>query len=59
VDGMAAAAVELLRDGTRYEAMAEAARKLARTRYCASKIIPLYERFYERVLAEPEAARQP
>ena len=58
IDGMAAAAVELLRDGSRYEAMAEAARKLARTRYCASKIIPLYERFYERVLAEPVLAKR-
>jgi N-acetyl-alpha-D-glucosaminyl L-malate synthase BshA len=50
VEGMAAAAVELLRDPDRYEAMAEAARRTAQTRYCASKILPLYERFYERIL---------
>ncbi len=50
VDGMAAAAVELLSDPDRHEAMAEAARHTARTRYCASKILPLYERFYEQVL---------
>jgi hypothetical protein len=48
---MAAAALELLRDPNRFEQMAEAARRHARTRYCASKILPLYERFYERVLA--------
>ncbi len=51
IEGMAAAATELLRDPQRYEAMAEAARKTAQTRYCASKIVPLYERFYEEVLS--------
>lgn len=55
VDGMAAAAVELLRDGERYRTMAEAGRKTAQARYCASKIVPLYERFYERVLSGPAA----
>jgi N-acetyl-alpha-D-glucosaminyl L-malate synthase BshA len=56
VDGMAGAAVELLRDSSRFEEMAEAARRTARTRYCASKIIPLYERYYERILSESSAA---
>jgi len=51
VEGMAGAAIELLRDPQRYEAMAEAARKTAQTRYCASKIVPIYERFYEEVLS--------
>ena len=51
VEGMAGAAIELLRDPRRYEAMAEAARKTAQTRYCASKIVPIYERFYEEVLS--------
>ncbi|HEX4007613.1 MAG TPA: N-acetyl-alpha-D-glucosaminyl L-malate synthase BshA [Acidobacteriaceae bacterium] len=55
VDGMAGAAVELLRDPSRFEEMAEAARRAARTRYCASKIVPLYERFYERILSESPA----
>ena len=53
VDGMAEAAVALLREPDRYEAMAEAARRTAQTRYCASKILPLYERFYERILSGP------
>jgi L-malate glycosyltransferase len=48
---MAAAAAELLRDSSRYEAMAEAARRTAQTRFCSTKILPLYERFYERVLS--------
>jgi L-malate glycosyltransferase len=51
VDGMATAAVELLRDPARLDAMAEAARRTAQSRFCASKILPLYERFYERILA--------
>jgi N-acetyl-alpha-D-glucosaminyl L-malate synthase BshA len=50
VESMAAAAVELFRDPDGYQAMAEAARRTAQTRYCASKILPLYERFYEEVL---------
>jgi len=58
VEGMAGAAIELLRDPGRYEAMAEAARKTAQTRYCASKIVPIYERFYEEVLSGSATADQ-
>ena len=50
VDGMAAATVDLLRDPSRHEAMAEAARRVAQTRFCSTKILPFYERFYEQVL---------
>ncbi len=50
VDGMAKAAVELLSDDAKHAAMAAAGRQTAQQRYCASKIIPLYEAFYERVL---------
>jgi N-acetyl-alpha-D-glucosaminyl L-malate synthase BshA len=50
VEGMAEGALELLRDSDRYHAMAEAARRTAQSRYCASKILPLYESFYRRVL---------
>lgn len=57
VEEMAGAALELLRDPSRFEEMAEAARRHARTRYCASKIVPLYERFYERVLNGPGSAK--
>jgi N-acetyl-alpha-D-glucosaminyl L-malate synthase BshA len=56
VDGMAEAAVELLRDPSRYEQMAEAGRRTARARFCASKILPLYERYYERILSGSAAA---
>jgi N-acetyl-alpha-D-glucosaminyl L-malate synthase BshA len=51
IDAMAGAAVELLSDPDHYNAIADAARRTAQSRYCASKILPLYERFYERVLS--------
>ena len=51
VAGMTAGAVALLTDEPRLLRMAEAARKTAQDRFCASRIIPQYERFYERVLA--------
>jgi N-acetyl-alpha-D-glucosaminyl L-malate synthase BshA len=52
VDGMAAAAIELLTDNARHEAMAIAGRVTAQQRFCATKIIPLYEKFYEQVLQQ-------
>ena len=51
VDGMAQAAIDLLTDDAKYAAMANAARQTAQKRYCASKIIPQYEAYYERVLS--------
>jgi N-acetyl-alpha-D-glucosaminyl L-malate synthase BshA len=50
VDGMAAAAVTLLQGEARLEAMILAARKTAQDRFCASRIIPQYEAYYERVV---------
>jgi N-acetyl-alpha-D-glucosaminyl L-malate synthase BshA len=51
VDGMAAATVALLRDEARLQAMILAARRTAQDRFCASRIIPQYEAYYERVVA--------
>ena len=51
VEAMAAAAIALLQDEGRLAAMSAAARKTASDRFCASRIIPLYEEYYERVLA--------
>jgi L-malate glycosyltransferase len=50
VEGMAAAAISLLRDEPRFHAMIHAARKTAQDRFCASRIIPQYEAYYERVV---------
>ena len=50
VDAMAAAAIALLRDEPRLKAMSTAARKTAQDRFCASRIIPEYESYYDRVV---------
>jgi N-acetyl-alpha-D-glucosaminyl L-malate synthase BshA len=59
VDAMAEAAVELLTDPLKLEAMATTGRQTAQQRFCASKIIPLYERYYERVLERAELPVEP
>jgi L-malate glycosyltransferase len=50
VEGMAARALEILTDPARRERMGQAARQRALDRFCSSKIIPLYEQLYERLL---------
>ena len=52
VEAMAACGVSLLQDAARLDAMGAAARQTAQDRFCASRIIPLYERYYEQVLAQ-------
>ncbi len=59
VEAMAAAAAELLLDPEKLEAMAIAARKTAQQRFCASKIIPVYEKYYERVLERAGSGVEP
>jgi len=51
VDAMAAAAIALLQNPDRLEAMALAGRRTAQAQFCASRIIPRYEKFYERIIA--------
>jgi N-acetyl-alpha-D-glucosaminyl L-malate synthase BshA len=51
VDGMAAGAISILSDQSRLDDMSSAARRTAQDFFCASRIIPLYENFYERVIA--------
>ncbi|HUN85374.1 MAG TPA: N-acetyl-alpha-D-glucosaminyl L-malate synthase BshA [Terracidiphilus sp.] len=50
VEGMAAGALELLKDRGRLEVMRDEARKAARTRFCATLVIPQYVKFYEQIL---------
>src|ERR1700692_2192390 len=50
VDTMAQRAIDLLSDESRLRAMGKAAREMARSRFCASKIVPQYEDFYRRVI---------
>jgi N-acetyl-alpha-D-glucosaminyl L-malate synthase BshA len=50
VDAMASAAIGLLQDEARLRAMSEAGRKTAQDHFCASRVIPLYEEYYDRVI---------
>jgi N-acetyl-alpha-D-glucosaminyl L-malate synthase BshA len=50
VDAMAAAAIALLKDSDRLEAMSIAARRTAEERFSTTSIIPMYEDYYRRVL---------
>ncbi len=52
VDEMAAGAASLLKDRARLEAMREAGRKTAQTRFCSSLVVPHYVRYYEEVLGQ-------
>jgi hypothetical protein len=51
---MSAGAIELLSDDARLAAMGEAGRRAAQDHYCSSRIIPVYEQYYETVLARAE-----
>ena len=50
VEAMAAGALSLLNDRERLEAMRDAARKTAQTRFCATLVIPRYVEYYRSVL---------
>lgn len=50
VDAMAQAAVALLSDRERLRTMAKTGRQKAQQTYCATKVIPRYEEFYESLL---------
>ena len=50
IEGMSAAAIALLTRPGDLAAMGFAARKTAQDRFCATRIIPLYEDYYRRVI---------
>ncbi len=58
IDGMAAGALSLLTDPERLETMSAAARKTAQDKFCASRIIPQYEAYYEKVVAGASSPEQ-
>jgi N-acetyl-alpha-D-glucosaminyl L-malate synthase BshA len=49
-DAMAKGALSLLGDRARLEAMREAGRKTAQTRFCSTLVVPQYVRYYESVI---------
>jgi len=54
IETMSAAAISLLSDPTRLETLSRAARKTAQEHFCSTRIIPLYEEYYERVIRRTE-----
>jgi N-acetyl-alpha-D-glucosaminyl L-malate synthase BshA len=52
VETMSRYAIELLSDEAALRAMAKRARGVASDKFCSSKIIPLYEEFYQKVLGK-------
>ncbi len=56
IEAMAQASIALLQDENRLEEMRIASRRTAQKYFCASQIIPHYEKYYEKVLAESKSA---
>jgi len=50
VDAMSSGALQLLNDRERLNAMRDAGRKTAQTRFCSTLVVPHYVRYYESVL---------
>lgn len=59
VEAMSEATLALFADPVRLAEMSSAGRAVARARYCTTRIIPLYEQYYERVVAEDSSAVAP
>jgi N-acetyl-alpha-D-glucosaminyl L-malate synthase BshA len=58
IEAMSTAAIALLNDTLRLAAMAAAGRRTASDRFCTTRIIPLYETYYERVLTRAQSAER-
>jgi N-acetyl-alpha-D-glucosaminyl L-malate synthase BshA len=57
INSMSEAAIALLSDESRLSVMSASARRTAQDRFCASRIIPLYENYYDRVIARTSSRR--
>jgi L-malate glycosyltransferase len=53
VNSMAAGAIRILSDPDLLETLSTAARRTAQDHFCATRIIPHYERYYEQIIAAP------
>ena len=51
LDGMASSALRLLTDETLLSAVSRSARQSAKSRFCDDRIVPLYEAYYQEILA--------
>jgi glycosyltransferase involved in cell wall biosynthesis len=57
LDGMAHSALSLLTDERLHRRMAAASGRTAHERFCDVSIVPLYESYYEEILAQPLSVR--
>ena len=57
LDGMAQSVVRLFGDEQLYRSVAAAAARTAHERFCDVKIVPLYEAYYEEILARRRTTR--
>lgn len=57
VEAMARRSLEILTDSAMKERMGLAGSQCVRTEYCSSVIVPMYEAYYERTLADVQSAR--
>jgi L-malate glycosyltransferase len=53
VEGMAASGIAILSDRDLRERIVIAGRRVVDRRFCADRVVPVYERFYEEILAAP------
>jgi N-acetyl-alpha-D-glucosaminyl L-malate synthase BshA len=53
VEGMARRAIEILSDSKKHAAMSAASRRIAEEKYEASRVVPMYENFYNETLGLP------
>jgi len=54
IDGMVEAGLRILGDDDLWRSLSDAGRALAEERFSAERVVPLYERYYERVLGAPQ-----
>jgi len=51
IDGMAEAGLRIMGDDDHWRSLSEAGRAVANERFSAERVVPMYERYYEQVLA--------
>ncbi len=51
IEGMSDGALQLLSDRAKLREMGKRARRSAQNRFCSTRIVPLYEQYYDEVLA--------
>jgi glycosyltransferase involved in cell wall biosynthesis len=56
VEAMSESAIQVLTDDTLRDRIVRAALRTVRERFCADRVVPMYEAYYERVLGATQSA---